>query len=684
MCHGAQTASGRGRLVKSKVLHFTPRAELEPQENLDAFIELCRQSKVLGAHLQFDNNEWETGHRKGNNGKLGVIFSTMKAAGQNEKEPYMPRPFLDFAKAVLVYLHGSRDVVSQSTRISALRYLEASLREWGKGSRPTAVNVEVLDTAVELARKNVGAATAYRVAGQLRIIAKLMNSKGFITLRQPWTHGFKKPGGELRSRISKEALKARQEKLPSAAALRALGNIFQDAIEPRDVVVSSISALLNCAPERINEALRLVRNCVEKGDGRFDGHVGLRLSGSKGANDTIKWIPTVMAPVAEKAVANLLMVTLPAQKIAAWYTENPTTLYLHEGAAHLRGCDLLSTSDLGLLLWGDEKATDSANQWAQTTNNLQAYPIDARRIGFKFEDVERVVLSMLPRTFPYVPGAPRLHSKDSLMVVRVNEMHQVRSTWLCMFTHADYSTVENALVRHAGQPSIFDRFGYTEDDGSPLEINTHSLRHYLNMLAQMGGMSSAEIALFSGRKDVSQNRVYDHMTSDEVQAPISTALSQGFMGDLVIQEPRRLVARKQFGGLGATAAHTTEYGFCLHDFAGEPCQMHRDCINCEEHECVKGETYKEANLRASKAETAQLLEAAKQGLSDEEYGANAWVVHQTKTLERIDSLLSLYEDPSVLNGARIRLNLTNPPLITMEPGIQPIRFVPTERRKLLS
>lgn len=683
MCPGAQTASGRGSLVKSNVIHFTPRAELEPQENLDAFIEICRQSEVLGAHLQFDNNEWETGHRKGHNSKLRVIFSTMEAARQREKEPCMPQPFLDFAKAILVYLQDTRPVDAQSVRISALRYLEASLREWGKGARPTAVNVEVLDTAVELARKSVSAGVAYSVAIQLKLIANAMNSKAFITLRQSWVHGLKK-SPRLGSRISKKALKERQEKLPSAAALRALGNIFQDATEPRDILVSSASAILTCAPERINETLRLTRNCVEKGDGRFDGHVGLRWAGSKGANDTIKWLPTVMTSVAEKAVANLLMLTRPAQELAAWYTENPNTLYLHEGAVHLRGCDMLSTAELALLLWGDEKATDSANQWAQETKNLQVYPLGARRIGFKFEDVEGAVLSMLPKTFPYVPGAPKLLCKDSLMVVRVNEMHQVRSTCLCMFTLADYSTIENALVQHDKQPSIFDRFGYTEDDGSPIEMNTHSLRHYLNMLAQMGGMSSAEIALFSGRKDVSQNRAYDHMTSDEVQAPISTALSQGFMGDLVIQEPRRLVARKQFGGLGATAAHTTEYGFCLHDFAGEPCQMHRDCINCEEHECVKGEMHKEANLRACKVETEQLLEAAKQGLSDEEYGADAWVAHQTKTLERIDSLLALYEAPSVLNGARIRLNLTNPPLITMQPGIQPIRFVRTGRRKLLS
>lgn len=664
------------------VIHFTPRAELEPQENLEAFIELCRNSEVLQAHIQFDENVWVTGYRKGHNTPVRMTFSTMEAAGQGKPEPAMPRPFLDFAKAVLVYLQDSRPVTSHANRVSALRYLEASLREWGKGSRPTAVNQEVLDVAIEYAHKNVSAAVAYRVAGQLELIANLMLSKGFITLRQRWEHGLSKPR-ELGSRISKEALKARQEKMPSAAALRALGGIFQDASTPRDVFVSSVTALMTCAPERVNEVLRLTRNCIEQGDGRFAGHTGLRWAGSKGADDQIKWLPTVMVPVAEKAVANLLKVTRPAQMIAAWYTENRTSMYLHDDVKNLRNQDFLSPKDIAAILWNDEDLRLSANEWAQKTHKLKKHRLFGRRIAFAFKDVEQAVLSMLPETFPYVPGAPELLCKDSLTVLLSNETHQVRATYRCMFSCADYGTIANSLVRHDGQPSIFDRFEYTEDDGTPITMNTHSLRHYLNMLAQLGGMSSAEIALFSGRKDMSQNSAYDHMTSDEVQAPISQALIQGFMGDLVTMEPRRLVPRRQFSGLGASAAHTTDYGYCLHDFASEPCQFHRDCINCEEQECVKGEKHKEAKLRASKAETERLLEKAKQAVTEQEYNADTWVTHHDKTLTRINSLLSIYDDPFYPNGTRIRLNLSNPAVITANPSTQPIHFIESGKRKLL-
>jgi len=667
--------------MSASVLHFTPKAELGPQANLEAFIQMCRKSTVLDAQRQFDKNIWDIGHLKGQNKVHRAVFSTMEAASKDAYEPCLPQPFLDFGKAILVYIHDSRPVVSQAVRISALRYLEAALREWSKGSRPTAVDVEVLDTAVELARKSVSAGVAYRVAGQLELIAELMQTKGFISLRQPWAHGMKKPQ-ELGSRISEQALKARQEKLPSAAALRALAGIFHAAVESRDVLVSSCTAVMSCAPERINEVLRLTRNCVVRGGGRFVGRVGLRWAGSKWADDTVKWLPSEMVPVAEQAIANLLTVTSPAQELAAWYTENPTKLYLHKAAAHLRNRDVLTRAEIGLILWGDEKAVSPANVWAQTTKNLEKVCLGGQGIGFRFRDVEAAVLSMLPSTFPSMPGAPQLLCKDALAVMRVNETHAARATYLCMFTCIDYTTITTPLSRHDGQPSIFDRFKYMEDDGSPIEMNSHSLRHYLNMLAQIGGMSSAEIALFSGRKDVSQNRAYDHMTSDEVQEPVGRALRAGMTSALVAKELRPLIRRSEFPLAKPTAAHSTEYGWCMHDFASEPCQMYRDCINCEEQMCIKGDEHKERNLRALKTETELLLKAAKEAFSEQEYGADTWVAHQAKTLDRVNSLLQILDDSQVPAGARVRLNVTNAALITDDSV--PLHFAKSNQQKLLT
>lgn len=650
--------------MSSSVIHFTPREELGPQSNLDTLVAMCKQSEVLYARDQFDRNVWDIGFLKGHKKVHRVVFSTLEASSRALREPSLPQPFLDFAKAILVYLQERRPVVSQAVRITALRCLEAALRDLSKGSRPTAVDEDVLDNAVAMAKAQVSSCVAYRVAGQLQIFAEFMRSKNLIVTRQRWTHGVKKPN-ENGSRISKEALSARQEKLPSAATLRALGGIFYESTEVPDVVISSFIALMLCAPERINEVLRLRRNCIVEGDGEYLEKTGLRWPGSKGFHNTTKWLPSEMVSIARDAVENLRKSSRPAQAIAAWYTRNPNSLYFHEGATHLRGKEILTSKDICQLLWGDESSSQQANTWAQTTAGLSPISLSGRRIGFRFEDVERAVLAMLPPTFPQVVGAPELSYEDAVAITRVNELHAGRSTYLCMFDGIDYQTITNPLGARKGRRSIFERFNYAEDHGSPIALRSHSLRHYLNMLAQVGGLSSMEIAIFSGRKDVSQNRAYDHMTSDEVQAPISLALKQGFTADLVENSgaERHLIARRDFKGLGFPAAHTTEFGWCVHNFASEPCQMYRDCINCGEQVCIKGEEHKEANLRQLRTETEQLLSEAKKALAEDEYGADIWVIHQMKTLERIDALLGILGDPSVPNGAEIRLDIGGAPLI---------------------
>lgn len=651
--------------MSAAVLHFTPKAELGPQSNLEALVATCRQSEVLRACDQFDRNVWDIGYLKGHKKMHRAVFSTLEASSRSLSEPSLPQPFLDFAKATLVYLHDRRPVVSQAVRVAALRCLEAALRDLSKGSRPTAVDEDVLDNAVALARAQVSSGLAYRVAGQLQLIADFMRSQNLIVTRHRWVHGVKKPP-ERGSRISKEALTARQEKLPSAATLRALGGIFYESTEVSDVVISSFTALMLCAPERINEVLRLRRNCIVEGEGDFLGKTGLRWSGSKGFENTTKWLPSEMVSIAKEALGNLLKLSCPAQEIAAWYTKNPKRLFFHEGAAHLRGKEVLTLKDIGQLLWGDESSYLNANSWAQKTVRLSPIPLSGRRIGFRFEDVERAVLAMLPRTFPHVVGAPELRYEDAIAIARVNEQHEKRATYLCMFEGIDYQTVTSRLGGTKARRSIFERFNYTEDNGSRIALKSHSLRHYLNMLAQVGGLSSMEIAVFSGRKDVRQNSAYDHMTSDEVQAPISRALKQGFTAELVegVGAEHHLIARKDFKGLGLPAAHTTEFGWCVHNFASEPCQMYRDCINCGEQVCIKGEAQKEANLRKLRTETEQLLSEAKKALDEAEYGADLWVIHQTKTLGRIDALLGVLSDPAVPTGAEIRMDIDSVPLIT--------------------
>lgn len=639
------------------LIQFTPRAELDGQENLLEFIAACRQSPLLNANQQFDECRWKTPRTlKGKNGTETIIFSTLEAAKAGSTTPGMPEPFASFAKACIVYLHDRRPSTSYATRLRALRCLEAALSAHGRDRRPTAVNTDVLDTAVTFAYTDCGDGAAYRTAGQLQIIADLMRDKFIIQMPNRWLHGQKKPR-ELGSRIDDESMKARRKKLLTPAAIRALAGVFELAVGVADNVVTSATALMICAPERVNEVARLSRLCLIEGEGEFAGKLGLRWSGSKGMSDHPKWIPDVMAEVAREAIVRLLQCSSRAHAIAAWYVENPDRIYLAEDVQHLRTREHITLTELSQILWGKTAmGRVSAAQWCHA--NEVPLSIAKRAALVRFEDAEKVVLGMLPPSFPYLPGeGARVRVDEALCLIRKNDLHPDRASYECMFDVLEQGDIGNRLGsrNESGIKSIFARYGFFEDDGTEIRITSHRFRHYLNTLAQLGGLTDAEIAAWSGRKETKQNDAYNHLSSDQLQAPVrATMVKNGFL-TLTAAGQRSLVFRSDFKARGAGAAHTTDFGYCVHDFAAEPCQLYRDCLNCTEQVCVKGELHKEANLRAKVAETKQLLASARAALGEAEFGADLWVLHQQKTLDHAEALLAILLDPRTAAGAAVRL-----------------------------
>ncbi|MBK0127069.1 hypothetical protein IAE30_25330 [Pantoea sp. S61] len=102
------------------------------------------------------------------------------------------------------------------------------------------------------------------------------------------------------------------------------------------------------------------------------------------------------------------------------------------------------------------------------------------------------------------------------------------------------------------------------------------------------------------------------------------------------------------------AVHTTEYGYCVHDYTFAPCGKYFDCINCSEQVCVKGEKQKLERLRSLLDTTEDLVDKAKEAIGEEELGADKWYQHQTKTLERVKGIIALMENPELPDGSLIR------------------------------
>jgi hypothetical protein len=278
----------------------------------------------------------------------------------------------------------------------------------------------------------------------------------------------------------------------------------------------------------------------------------------------------------------------------------------------------------------------------------------------KYSDVEQYVLSMLPPGFPYFNKTIDLKYSKALFVFRYNEWDSIKATSPCMIIPVGTNKINDLLgARVNCKPpvaSIFSRMGFTEPDGSPIQITTHQFRHWLNTLAHRGGMSQIDIAKWSGRKDIRQNQAYDHMTGGEL-LEMTRALTQddprlfGSLAELAAQAP---VSRSEFMELQFPTAHVTEIGFCIHDYTMLPCQKHRDCINCTEHICVKGDQQKTERVRLQLEMAEEQLRRAEEALADGTYGSERWREHHQASVNRLRELYRALVDPAVPEGALIR------------------------------
>lgn len=644
----------------NKIVQFVPRPHLDAQTNLDAFIAVCKEKlTVFGENLIFDDNTWDVTEHinlKGKSSKVRLVFSSWSSADEKEAQP-LREPFLSFAKSYMRYQHSLKPTKSVGPRLAALRALEAALSEFAPVPNAVSVTHQVLDRAAQLIASKFTPAVAYRVGGQLEMVSELLVDHRSVAVLSKWQNPILRPP-EHGARVGKEFDEKRQEKLPSPVALDALARAFHSAIDPQDIVVTSIAAILCSAPDRIHEVLLLSEHCEVFGPNPTtkEQEYGLRWQPGKGADPMVKWVVRAMADVVRKAVSQLRQISAPAREVARWYESHPTQMFLPPPLEHLRLQERITLSDLAQALFAEGGSVRSARTWLIEKDIEYFGPRGHQTVAF--DDVEKAVVAMIPAGFPVADSELGLKYSDMLCVVRRNTLHSERGVYHGAIEKVTQGQIYDKLAGSAAKMdwTLFARLGFYEDDGSVVRITSHQFRHYLNTLAQMGGLSQLDIAKWSGRKHISQNNVYDHESSRDVVEYVRKMSSSEHqsIGPLARLKGVTLIPRDEFARLKIPTAHTTEFGYCVHDFTMTPCQIHLDCMNCGEQVCIKGDRIREENLRRQREETRQLLAAAVEGQSEGYAGADRWITHQTQTLKRMDQLCEILDDPRVPVGAVIQ------------------------------
>ncbi|WP_439668517.1 integrase [Cupriavidus necator] len=664
------------------VVVFTPKAGRNAKANMLEFIAMCRDElKVFGGDLPFDDNVWDITHsielKARGEKRFRVPFSTLSSARRRETT-FMATPFLEFAKADFRYSFGLRPTKSPQRRLVALRALEHALCENGERPDPTYIKTETFIRAAQLVRENFEPASAYRIGGQLEQIAEFLSSNRLVAIGIDWRNSLPRPVDT--TRVGEEFDARRNEKLPSPAALDAIPKIFRLATEPGPRFASSIAAILCSAPDRINEVLMLPVDC-EVRQTKPDGTeaYGLRWWPAKGADPMVKWVVPSMADVVSEAIKRIREISIHARFLAAWYEDNPGKAYLSDEAEHLRGQEWLSAKEINLVVFGHSNVhRQSGTQWC--TSNGVSLTKRGRSHYAKFADLENALIGLLPRGFPWLNKEVGLKYRDALCITRANELHTSANVKVGQLSAVTVDQF-NLWLGSSNNPqlSIFWRHEFREDDGSPIKVTSHQFRHYLNTLAQAGGMSQLDIAKWSGRRDIRQNSAYDHVTADELVLKIRNAIGDDrqLFGPLSELPKRIVIHRDEFARLKVPTAHTTEFGVCIHDYTMSPCQLHADCMNCNEQVCIKGDEVRTARIRAELDAAASSLAAAEQADRDGYFGASRWVQHHRLMVERLTQLCALLDDPQVPTGAVIQLS-SLPAASRIEQAVQARAALPNE------
>lgn len=630
----------------AEILFFIPKREAHAKENLNDFITMCRDRlTVFGANLDWDSNRW-----------AGICtFRVLGAMGRTRSDDqFLSSDIIQFVKAYVRYRQGLTPTKNKHREIGALRCIEKALLQTKGIADITLADHYVFDSAAEIARESQ-TSSAYETGIQLAKLSQFLGDSGIIPYKLCW-----KSPISSRNAISKtnaKKLKLRPSKLPTEHCLEYMAEMFaNDLHAPRDQFTTSIFALLMCAPSRISEILDLPANCLHP-DRDKDGNacLGLRFYGGKGYGSDIKYIPTDFKDIAIEAVRRLTKLSTKGRKLAKWYEENPDKFYRHSYCPDIGEHDALTNQQACDALGLTKKATkDRLKQYFQSYKPYHDLCANNEPLTLSF--LNTYCHSQLPKSWPWKNKDRHIKFSDALICFGLHELRENYPTSPVVVWTPTTGVIGGCLRGKKSSPSIWERHGYRNPDNSAIKMNSHQIRHFLNTAAQRGNLGQLDIARWSGRANIHQNFTYNHMTDDEY---VDQARQMGVGSALEKIKVNAPVTFADLEAIGEGIAHVTEYGFCVHDFSMSPCQKYRDCLNCSEQVCIKGDDKKLERLKMQRNGILLQLKKTEDACEIAVYGADRWSQHQRMTLEIIDQLISILERPDTPDGAVIKLNIDN-------------------------
>ncbi|MCE3220079.1 hypothetical protein G5C64_14690 [Vibrio diabolicus] len=703
----------------SNVLLFTPKHQIDFQKNCDDFIAFAKNDLSLFEDIQFKTPEgiiqngwecdkWSWKTEKGK--KLTIVFG----ASQNHSKytPFQP-PFSDFAKAYVRY-QQSLNKKDSTTWASSLVFLYQALEEHAAHNDKSSVDImninnNVIDRVEQKIRSSdLGAGGKRNIGLSFERVLKFIKEKRFKLDLQDWSNPFPRQS-DASIKLDEKSRKEMEDKCPSDYQMLQVADAFHKAKTPRQKYFSSLCVMLMCQPSRNTELNGLTVNSLQRSD---KGRWYLMWHPAKGGDPVRKWVPALLEDVVKQAFERLVEISAPARSAAKFAYDNPDLFMLASDSESSqdkpltynqfakamgfktgksgRGVNITWTTYGSNVKWLNRLISDlnNVNNWKKDLcqgytilpNNEVVNKRTGKSAGIvirfpSYRDL-RSIIDEQYKTLDF-PNYGDMKVWDCITLVRDYEFHKEFAAKPFSWVHLGHGSLSDAIGSDRGLESIFDELGITDEDGTPLKLNSHQFRHWLNTKLKLAGEADWLIAKWSGRADIKQNKAYDGRTEKQksrlTQRIGHVTIGSGVMTvaqanqllepytaeapppPMVLHDLGLPISLKALGVDRDGVAQFTGLGFCVHNYAESPCVKNGDCEVCNEHVCLKGIPHSLDELKTLEALYEEQLRHAKAAAEDQVFGADRWVTALGFRLSKIKTLIFLLEDPKKADGAHVRI-----------------------------
>jgi hypothetical protein len=358
-------------------------------------------------------------------------------------------------------------------------------------------------------------------------VTRLMGLVNFLAARKICRQLYYTPQTPRPDDLSRNTIAGQEErmdKLPSMHAIEGLAELYSTkAKEPSDRLLLAAIAIFVVTGLRIGELLTLPEDCEVKENRNGRSAYGLRYyvektRGGEKAFD-IRWLTPVGAELAQKAVAEIREITTDARLRARMLEQDPSTVPIPGFSWAERISSLQLSQILGKPL---------CSLYEIPVDKLPQHK-DGRRIFYYVFEVGAYLHSQRVDqlwTLNRKDGTYQMLS-ETLLIIPKNFLRSDFKTIPLLVEPLSFGRLSNFISRTGRNKTIFERFNICEEDGSFCRVTSHQFRHWLNDIADKGGLPIDVQTRWMGRKNPRDTGAYLHSTVEERLSWVKSGIRSG-------------------------------------------------------------------------------------------------------------------------------------------------------------